>query len=272
MILILALTLLSACSGKEHEETAPAESSEETTEPIAVVEFNPDDIVWEIEIFEGSGEETPYNIFYTNNSPFLVTRIEVRFEPKAEMTPEQQEAFAIYDEEEMAQIFISGYNAHFASPGEQTVSTPCEISASGLAVTNPMQFEAMEPVMITVFYMGSDGKQYKAVKDLITGECTNEIHKENPHQWAESELGALIPEPDCPVITSNISIDSFHAIMYGATRESFEEYKSACADAGFTENIRENDAFYGADNADGIKLSLYFFENDAELDINVEKE
>ncbi|MBR3004341.1 MAG: hypothetical protein IKH67_04645 [Lachnospiraceae bacterium] len=278
IILILTLCLLAGCSGNGgSEETTPEETTPEATtetqpeETVPMMEINPDDIVWDIEMLE-EGSDTLFGIYYTNNSPYIVTRIEVRFKPKAEMTPEEQEAFVIYDEEEMEQIFISGYNSHFAASGETTVSVPCEINASGLVVTNPLHFQAMEPASITIFFLGGNGALYKTTKDLTTGEISSEIEREVAHQWYDNELGNLIPEPDGEVLKSAFGFGFFNAIMYGAEREDFDKYKKACAEAGFTVNARETSGFYGAQNADGIILKIFFFENDAELDITVEKE
>ena len=272
------LTLASCGPDKPDPESAepitPEQSetvTEETSKEIFVPDFNPDDITWELGSYDHNGVDT-FGVTYTNNSPYTVTRVEVRFELKEELTEEEALAFEIYSEEEMAVIFISGYNPFFALPSEEVDFAACEISASGLEVTNPVQMGAVEPVSVAVYFLNGEGSEIKTEKNLITGEIATNVFRERAHFWADSELSALIPEPEGDVVTSSISFKAFHSVRYGADAEYFGTYIDGCIAAGFDKEAKRNDYFYGATDGNGNWLRLYYFPDYAEIDINLDSE
>ena len=97
MLLVAACVLTLAACGTDKpepestEQTTPEQTepvTEETTKEIFVPDFNPDDIIWELGSYDHNGVDT-FGVTYTNNSPYTVTRVEVRFELKEELTEEE---------------------------------------------------------------------------------------------------------------------------------------------------------------------------------------
>lgn len=88
--------------------------------------------------------------------------------------------------------------------------------------------------------------------------------------WSELIMGEVIPEPASNLgeIYSN-SDDYLSVEIVKLSAEQYKEYLTACKDKGFTVDSDQSDTLYDAYNKDGYKLHLYYYEDENELDINL---
>lgn len=203
---------------------------------------------------------------YTNNSKYTIMDVEMEFRQKEGTTTEQLSVFDSIKErfewtdEKVAETYILGYNRKMAEPGESVEDSPCVINGTYTLVENMEQYEIMQPDMVSIAFIGDDGKGYAIYYDFNTqtyGEASTGPRE--LQNWSDSEISALIPKVEAPAI--NVSTDEeerFFFYAYGVTRAEFETYVEAVKARGFTNVGYEGDNSYRASNADGIEANITY--------------
>lgn len=224
-----------------------------------------EDIDWNVTESVMDGERfVSFN--YTNNSKYTILDIEMEFVQKSDVTKEQLSVFYELKEErewtdkEVSDIYILGYNRKCAEPGETVSDSPCCINGTYTLVENIEQYEIMEPDMITIAFIGNDGKGYAVYYDFKSqsyGESSQ--GGQDIQQWSDSEISKLLPKAEAPAINvSTDEYDRFYFYAYGVSRDTFEKYVEAVKANGFTEVEFEGSNSYRATNADGVETNITY--------------
>lgn len=89
--------------------------------------------------------------------------------------------------------------------------------------------------------------------------------------WSDILLADVIPEPKSHLgeILSN-SDDYLSLYVYKTSAEDYRKYVESCKEKGFIVEAEQSELSYYAYNADGYELTLYYDENDSQMDINVD--
>ncbi len=232
-----------------------------------------EDIAWSVEQEIVDGErEVVFN--YTNNTQYTIGDIEIKFTPKDGVTDEELKVFDSLKEEhdltdeDMNDLYISGYSHKFAEPKETVGGAPCEINGY-IDVENMAQYEIMQPDMATIAYI-DDGKGYMVYYDFKSQKYSwGDKNGVEIYKWAEGGLSTVIPQPDVMSVSCTESDTSLGFTSYGASNEQFNKYVQTCKDKGFTVNASSSKTSYNAENSDGYKLSVYYYAEDERLTGNL---
>ena len=87
-------------------------------------------------------------------------------------------------------------------------------------------------------------------------------------KWQTNGLFAYLPEPT--VTTGKITRESEKQIqfeLYKVSEADFEDYVTACREAGFTIDVTKTDSVFYADNEEGYNLNLFYYPNKKTLNI-----
>lgn len=88
--------------------------------------------------------------------------------------------------------------------------------------------------------------------------------------WSNMSLGSMLPTPESTLGKNLINTEDYLSIdILDVTPEEYQEYVNGCREKGFTVEVSEYDTYYDAQNADGYKLMLYYFESNEELSIDL---
>lgn len=88
--------------------------------------------------------------------------------------------------------------------------------------------------------------------------------------WSNMTLGSMLPIPESNIGKNLINTENYLSIdILDVTPEEYQEYVNGCREKGFTVEVSEYDTYYDAQNADGYKLMLYYFESDEEMSIDL---
>ena len=217
---------------------------------------------------------------YTNNSKYVIMDVEMKFKQKEGTIIDQLAVFdelkATYEwsDEEIAELYILGYNRKFADPGETASDSPCVVNGTYILVENMKQFEIMEPDTVDIAFIGDDGKGYVIYYDFKTkayGESSQGA--QDLQQWSKSKISSLLPKANFKA--TKVSTDDendFFFYAYGVSREEYEAYVDAVKLNGFTEVGFEESNSYRASNKDGIEANITFNAVEETLTGSVEPE
>ncbi len=78
-------------------------------------------------------------------------------------------------------------------------------------------------------------------------------------RWPTSEIGQTLPAPVSDygqIVWENNT--GFSIYVGNTTQEEFEEYCSACMDAGYSENYSRGKGYFNAEDENGNELSIYY--------------
>lgn len=94
---------------------------------------------------------------------------------------------------------------------------------------------------------------------------------ENRLAWPTGELANLLPIPESKYgeVSSN-DTDHLSIYVHKFSTSQYENYISACKDAGFTIDVSEGSSSYSAFNKDGYKLLLSFYSSSEKMHISLE--
>lgn len=247
-------------SDGKNQENATRSSSFSAKDAIKI-----EDIEWSVAegIIDG---ERFISFNYTNNSQYTIMDVEMEFRQKKDTTADQLTVFDNlkeeqgWSDEEVMQTYILGYNRKCADPGETVADSPCVINGTYRLVENMDQYEIMEPDMVSIAFIGDDGKGYTIYYDYKTqsyGESSQGA--QDLHQWSESEICSLLPKAEYKaVIVSSDDDDWFFFKSFGISREEFDKYVASVKKNGFTEVEFEVNGSYMATNADGIEADISY--------------
>lgn len=275
MMTALALT---ACGGGKNEETVTVskneqgesekEQTKEQTEEMMTPEgvpFSMDDIAWEV-VEENIDGQRVLSFNYTNNTSYVITDIEMQFKQREDVTPEQR---AVFDDvktefemtdEEVAEIYMLGYNRKFADPGETVSASPCSFNGTYTIMDNIEQYNLMEPDTASIAYIGNDDKIYMTYYDFKLQEFGSSTQDgKEMYQWSESEISSLLPKPDFKVVqVSNDSEEYFSFSVFGVVQDEYKTYLEECKTKGFSNVEYETETSYNATNEDGYTFSMSY--------------
>ena len=97
--------------------------------------------------------------------------------------------------------------------------------------------------------------------DYLNKSYSYENETEPADQWTTREIGKKAPKPDAKYITADRDDDGiFMFDAYGFTMDDFNAYVDKCKEMGYTENERDSEGFYSADNKEGYNVYLNFEE------------
>lgn len=111
---------------------------------------------------------------------------------------------------------------------------------------------------------------YNKVDDYIRN-VNRYFEEKEVYVWPSDGLSTMLPQPES--VRGKIYSDSedrFSLNLYGVTSEQYQSYLSACKEQGFTLDSETDSNFYDANNEEGYQLSLFYYEHDKEIDINLE--
>ncbi len=249
-----------ALNDGKNQESATSGSSFSAKDAIKIKDFD-----WSVEegILDG---ERFISFNYTNNSQYIIMDVEMEFRQKKGITADQLAVFdnlkaeQEWSDEEVNQIYILGYNRKCADPGETVSDSPCVINGTYRWVENMEQYEIMEPDMVSIAFIGNDGKGYAIYYDYITqsyGESSQ--GGQDLQQWSDSEISSLLPKTKYKAVkVSSDDDDRFFFNAYGVSRGEFEEYVASVKKNGFTDVDFEGNDSYMATNTDGIEADISY--------------
>ena len=88
--------------------------------------------------------------------------------------------------------------------------------------------------------------------------------------WSSVIIGENLPTPLKGKLRSGSNLDNmFSGAIEKADADYYSEYKNACVDMGYTIDSKDSGDRYEAFNADGYELTLYFYESDNEISIDL---
>ncbi|MCR5702442.1 MAG: hypothetical protein K6G76_09885 [Lachnospiraceae bacterium] len=276
----LSIVMLTACGGNGNSQSSNKSSKDKGYEESAEkMELKIEDIDWQVEESILDGEKF-LSLNYTNNSDYTIMDVEIKFKQKEGITKEQLSVFDEYKEtydysdEEVAEIYILGYNRKCTRPGETAKDSPLVLNGTYYMAESMAQYELMEPETITVAFIGSNDKGYIMYYDYnsqVYGSSTHDAA--NIHEWSDKELAKLIDAPDCVAISVDIDDDDiFRFTGYGVKKEMYKSYVEEIKSKGFTEDADEYDDWYEAKNSDGISFDIRFSAIEESIDVNVSKD
>lgn len=89
--------------------------------------------------------------------------------------------------------------------------------------------------------------------------------------WDDIVLGDILPEP--PSLKGEIHTNAFDRLrvdINDLSSKQFNDYINACKENGFTVDFKFDSYSYTAYNSEGYKLSLYYFDSDKNMNIDLE--
>lgn len=287
---IIFTICLTGCGTGSSESPDGSTSMPEQTESTAAPTPTPKPFIVKeainIEEIEWSAQEALMNgqkylaLTYTNNSAYTIMELEMKFTQKEPLTEEQkllfpdlQEHLAYWDEE-FSELYITGRNFKMADPGETVGDKALFLNGTGIEVENKEQFALVEPDMMSILFLGPDGKAYELYYDFkaqIYGESSE--GGLNVQQTSNNPLAALLPEWEFRVTWIDYDDEKeFELEAYGILRDEFERYVEAVKSLGFVLNSVEESNGYRANNSDGICITVVYSAMDEFMEISVENE
>ncbi len=258
------------------ESTNNTEDKEEKSDNQQSIDI--EDIDWSVEEAIIDGQKV-ISFGYTNNTDFTIVDVEMKFVQKTDVTKEQLAVFdnlkqdKNWSDEEIAGIYILGYNRKLADPGEKVGASLCTINGTYTLVENMEQYNLMQPDSVSIAFIGNDDKAYMTYYDFNTqkyGESTTE--GKNIQEWSNSKISSLVPRPEFRVVVvGNDDDDDFSFTAYGVSRDDYNTYLETCKSAGFTDIQSEGDNDYRALNVDGFEINVAYDVIEESLYASIEK-
>ncbi|WP_432650676.1 DUF6591 domain-containing protein [Huintestinicola sp.] len=270
--LCLSITMLFGLTGCSGNEGSVFDSTFSAKDAIKI-----EDIDWNVteSILDG---DRIVSFNYTNNSKYTILDVEMKFRQKADITPEQLSVFdelkekRDWTDEEIADIYILGYNRKCADPGETVSDSPCCINGTYTYVENIAQYEIMEPDMVSIAFVGKNGKGYTLYYDF-SSQTYSEASQggSDLHQWSDNELCRLLPKLEAPAVTVRSDREDYFSFSaYGVSNEDYAAYAEAVKEKGFTDISFERSTQLRATNADGIEVRISYNSIDEQLNCQIE--
>lgn len=264
----VCLPLLAACSNSsDATPSGPANSKASVAKDAIKV----DQIEWAASNAVENGFRC-IDFVYTNGSKYPISEFEMSFALKKDVTlDEMKSAFTnpattneyltdiVEDltEENYSQTKITVTNQFVTDSGSS--SEPEYITTGIIYLTSMDQFDLFEPNMMTMSYVNG-GKIYKETYDFATDSYSVSKDTTDILEWPDNELAQMLPQPEGMLIVKIEEKDGdFKFETVGTSKTVFDEYVSACKEAGFTVNADEPDYTdrYKAENGDGTyKLDI----------------
>ncbi len=298
LVAAAAMLMMVACGGKEESKKVNSDSDIEDVENNSEQKSQADskessqseeksdgrpfidikDIDWSVEETIIDGQKV-ISFGYTNNTNFTIADVEMKFIQKRDVTKEQLAAFDNlkqdnnWSDEEIAEIYILGYNRKLADPGEKVGASLCTINGTNRLVESMDQYNLMQPDSVSIAFIGNDDKMYMTYYDFNTqkyGEST--IEGKDIQEWSNSEISSFIPKPEYRVVVVGTDDDDkFSFTAFGVSRNEYNTYLETCKNAGFTDIQFESDNSYRALNVDKYEIDISYDAIEESLYASIEK-
>ena len=88
--------------------------------------------------------------------------------------------------------------------------------------------------------------------------------------WSDMVLSEMLPEPESNYGDLSINSDDYLSIdVLKTSKDEYRAYIKACRNGGFTVEVEEYGTTFTAKNEQGYELTLYYFESDEEMSIDL---
>lgn len=88
--------------------------------------------------------------------------------------------------------------------------------------------------------------------------------------WSDMVLSEILPEPESNYGDLSINSDDYLSIdVLNTSKDEYRAYIKACRNGGFTVDVEEYGTTFTAKNEQGYELTLYYFESDEEMSIDL---
>lgn len=88
--------------------------------------------------------------------------------------------------------------------------------------------------------------------------------------WSDMVLSEMLPEPESNYGDLSINSDDYLSIdVLKTSKDEYRAYIKACRNGGFTVDVEEYGTTFTAKNEQGYELTLYYFESDEEMSIDL---
>lgn len=284
-LMVAMLLNVSACSGKEEVgsiksdndsniagENNSEQKSEDDLESLETDQeleeqpfINIEDIDWSVEEETIDGQKV-ISFGYINNTNFTIADVEMKFVQKADVTKEQLSAFdnlkqdGNWSDDEIAEIYLLGYNRKLVDPGESVGESPCVINGTYTLVENMDQYQLMRPDSVSVAYIADNDKMYMIYYDFNTNKYEEStVGAKEIQEWSNSEISSSIPRPQFRVVmVREDNNDKFSFSGFGVSREEYNAYIETCKNEEFTDIQFEGDNSFRALNDDGYEINISY--------------
>lgn len=258
IICLTALLLLIGCSNESESlvNTTSIETEVETTQKeISNEILDIEDIDWSISNVVIWDEPT-LSFDYTNNSPYTILDVEMKFKLKEGITEEQLEP---YNTEYLTMEYILGYNRKLAKPGDTVKFSPCCVNGTYTFVENNDQFDLTEPDNVMIAYVNSNNKIQAIYYDYASGITSDYGEKGDVFEWSDNELASYIKKPDAEVVQIKYDNETdFAIVIHGGNLELASSYAEQFINDGFEGRYYQVRTEYSGVNSENIKVRVVF--------------
>lgn len=251
----------SACANNENSSSETIISSakdELTKDKLSIANFD-----WKVEkiLYEG---ERGYAFSMNNNSPYDLLGVEIKYSLKEDgdtsLFKDFLEEYKDYIDEDDA-LMLRGEKEVLIKSGDSIDTVGIAIGAGSYSwydIPSDEQFNAMQPDYLALGIIYNDNV-YVCYYDLINENWSVKKGIE-VNQWSENKLSALIDKPDA-IFSSDYyeNINSLEVNIYGVNEDYFNTYKENVIKKGFDVDPSQFDGYYGAEDKDGNKISMYYY-------------
>lgn len=260
-------------SGGASGSSSAAESASKTP-PQAQIAY--EEIEWKVDSAVVDGVRR-VGMTYTNNSPYKILSVDLRFSAKPDLTDEQLGALSSmeYLDDPVASLMDGGMNVeNYTTVEAGATSQAKSVSCGGYYIKSMDQYELVQPDLMRVTFATDDGWLFAETIDCLNGGTVSMNGKAvNANQWGDGDLAKTLPRPEDMLIANmDESTSSFSFDAYDVTAEEFTAYVDTCKAAGFTTESESDENSYEAVNADGTyQIDLYYYASSMHMDAEVEK-
>lgn len=98
----------------------------------------------------------------------------------------------------------------------------------------------------------------------------NNTNSAENFEWSNMVLSEVLPSPESNYGDLSINSEDYLSIdILKTSKEQYRSYVNACRDKGFTVDVEEYGTTFTAKNEAGYELTLYYFESDEEMSIDL---
>ncbi|MDD8048372.1 MAG: hypothetical protein PHH04_02095 [Thomasclavelia sp.] len=268
--MILCFSIVCGLTGCGSKDNSSSTSSSSTSDEPAI---SIKDIDWKVK--EGIIDGDRYALFdYTNNTPYTISNIEIKFKEKSKIKKEDKEKYYSdmqeeldASEEEMEEI--KEKEISFTASSDEIVDKNKSIKNQRLYyysgnhyLSNYEHYKLSEPDTATISFIDNN-KIYKVYYDFHSKNYTYDDKTEKAIYWTKTVIKDKVPKPDAKVIKKGGSDDDslFMFYAYGMNMKKFNKYIDDCKKMGYTVDPSSFDGFYSADNKEGYNVYLSYDED-----------
>jgi hypothetical protein len=271
---VAALGCSSTVQSAEAVQASPSASADPTAKDAIKIE----DIDWQAEPAVIDGDRC-MSLNYTNNSRYTIMSLTLKCTLKSDLSEDQKTAVSDLKttigmtDSTQKTITLEAQNEKFAQPGQSVSDAKFNFEWSSMHaeyITKDV-FELFDPDMMTIAYIGDDGKGYENYYDFQNDTYGSSSKKAVELQaWPKGELAGLLPDSIFQVTEVRYDLaDHIYLIAHGVSPEEFLSYKDSTSEKGFTSDVYFSDNRFWATNADGILITLDYDAESENLEIAV---